>query len=353
MAQTGAEAIGSMGDDTPLAVLSQRPQLLYNYFKQLFAQVTNPPVDAIREELVMSAHTAIGPEANLLEATREAARQIKVNSLVLTNTELEKLRLLGESEGVWGQSGFKSITIPMLFDVQHGRRGLEWALAGLTQQCDAALDGGYNLIILSDREMNEQRAPIPALLAVSTVHHHLIRAGTRTRVGFVIESGEPREVHHFALLLGYGVAAVNPYLAFESIHDLRKNGQLPGLDAPQSSKNYATAIEKGVLKIMSKMGISTIHSYRGAQIFEALGLQQDLVDKYFTWTPTRIGGIGLDVIAEEALRRHQTAYAEQGQSAGAVGRGRKQSPKSVLGNWRRLSMAARRRGAFIQSVHDS
>ncbi|HEV8591735.1 MAG TPA: glutamate synthase central domain-containing protein, partial [Pyrinomonadaceae bacterium] len=199
MAETGAEAVGSMGDDTPLAVLSKKPQLLYNYFKQLFAQVTNPPIDAIREELVTSTDTMIGREENLLESGPQCARQIRLNSFVLNNIELEKLRLLGDSEGAFGKLGFRTITLPMLFDREHGAQGLEWALEGLCHQASKAIEEGYDIFILSDRQMSEYRVPIPALLAVSTVHHHLIRSGTRTQVGFVLESGEPREVHHFAL----------------------------------------------------------------------------------------------------------------------------------------------------------
>jgi glutamate synthase domain-containing protein 2/glutamate synthase domain-containing protein 1/glutamate synthase domain-containing protein 3 len=309
MARNGEEPIGSMGTDTPLAVLSERPQLLYNYFKQLFAQVTNPPIDAIREEFVTSTDVMIGRDANLLDASPKAVHQIKLNSFVLTNSELEKLRLLGNSESVWGKCGFSAITLPMLFDREHGAQGLEWALDKLCHQAEAAVADGYDIFILSDREMNEYRVPIPALLAVSAVHHHLTRKGLRTQVGFVLESAEPREVHHFALLLGYGATAINPYLAFETIHDQIRSGalELPELKAV---RNYTKAVIKGVVKVMSKMGISTIRSYLGAQIFEALGLGEDVVEKYFTRTPTSIGGIGLSEIAEEALARHGKVYAK-------------------------------------------
>ena len=313
MAKNAAEAVGSMGNDTPLAVLSKKPQLLYNYFKQLFAQVTNPPIDAIREELVTSTDTMIGRDANLFEPSPEAAHQIKLNSFVLTNEELEKLRLLGESESAWGQTGFKSITLPMLFDKDHGSQGLEWALDKLCHQAAAAVADGYDIFILSDREMNEYRVPIPALLAVSAVHHHLIREGTRTQVGFVLESGEPREVHHFALLLGYGATAINPYLAVESIRDEIKQGALD-LDETQAINNYLKAINKGVVKVMSKMGISTISSYLGAQIFEALGISETVIEKYFDGTPSRLGGIGLNEIADEALMRHQQGFASRSDS---------------------------------------
>src|SRR2546426_7011535 len=307
MAAGGNEAIGSMGTDTPLAVLSEHPQLLYNYFKQLFAQVTNPPVDAIREELVMSTDTTIGPEANMLEPTPDCARQIKLSSPILTNQELEKLKHLGAA----GFSGFRSITLQMLFDVSEGWHGMEKALNDLCHDASRAIDNGYGIIVLSDRGITQDRAPIPALLAVSAIHHHLIREGTRTQVGFVIESGEPREVHHFALLLGYGAAAINPYLALETLRSMSREGVLDEVDAEKALGNYIKAIVKGVVKVISKMGISTIQSYCGAQVFEAIGLDQDFVDRYFTWTPSRIGGIGLDVIAEEVRMRHRQAFSDR------------------------------------------
>ena len=311
MASDGNEAIGSMGSDTPIAVLSERPQLLYNYFKQLFAQITNPPVDAIREELIMSTDTTIGPEANMLEPTPECARQIKLPSPILTNAELEKLRHLGDSRKHGDNSIFKSLTLPMLFPVSEGGRGLESALDELCRQSSAAIANGYGIIILSDRSATRDQAPIPALLAVSGIHHHLIREGTRTQVGFVIESGEPREVHHFALLLGFGAAAINPYLAFDTVRDMIARGLIPGVNVDQALTNYIKAVNKGVVKVISKMGISTIQSYCGAQIFEALGLSEDLVDRYFTWTPSRIGGVGLDVIAEEVKLRHKQGFPAQ------------------------------------------
>jgi glutamate synthase (NADPH) large chain len=308
MAAEANEPVGSMGTDTPLAVLSNRPQLLYNYFKQLFAQVTNPPVDGIREELVMSADTSIGPEANLLEPAPECARQIKLPSPILTNTELEKLRLLGDSAGPWGKSGFKSLTLSMVFKVDGGGPALAEAVADLCRQASAAISAGYEVIILSDRDVGPEMAPIPALLAVAGVHHHLIREGSRTQVGLVVESGEPREVHHFAMLIGYGAAAINPYLVFETLHDAVRRGVLDGVELPSAVKNYVKATNKGIIKVISKMGISTTQSYCGAQIFEAIGLEQDLIDRYFTWTPSRIGGIGLDVIAEESKQRHAFAF---------------------------------------------
>jgi glutamate synthase (ferredoxin) len=313
----GSEAIGSMGSDTPLAVLSERPQLLYNYFKQLFAQVTNPPVDAIREALIISTDTTVGPEANLLEPTPECARQIKLSSPILTNRELEKLRYLGDA----GFQGFRSVTLPMLFAAGNIRRGLEDALDELCHRASKAIHEEYGIIVLSDRGVTRERAPIPALLAVSAIHHHLIREGTRTQVGFVVESGEPREVHHFGLLLSYGAAAINPYLAFESLEDLVLRNRLTGVDTDTAISNYIKAINKGVVKVISKMGISTFQSYCGAQVFEALGLDQDFVDRYFTWTPSRIGGVGLDVIAEEARMRHRRAFPDRAKGQGTLDTG--------------------------------
>ncbi len=302
MATQGSEPIGSMGTDTPLAVLSTRPQLLYNYFKQLFAQVTNPPIDGIREELIMSSDTSVGPEANMLEPTPECARQIKLSSPILTNSELEKLRLLGESSGPWGTPGFKSITISMLYRAAGGGRELQSALEDIFNQADAVIAAGYETIILSDRNLDSEMAPIPALLAVSGLHHHLIRKGTRTQVGLIVESGEPREVHHFALLLSYGAAAINPYLVFETI---AQDGNEKGIG------NYVKAVNKGIIKVISKMGISTTQGYCGAQVFEALGLNQEFIDYYFSWTPSRIGGVGIDVIAEETRLRHERAFDER------------------------------------------
>ncbi len=312
----GNEAIGSMGNDAALAVLSDRPQLLYNYFKQLFAQVTNPPVDGIREEIIMSMETTIGAERNLLKPSPKSARQIKLKSPILKNDELDKLRQL---DGTWHPggvrpamaSGFKSTTLSILFEVHDGAAGLERALEEVCRQASAAITDGNDFIILSDRGIDREHAAIPALLAVAGVHHHLIREGTRTKVGLVLESGEPREVHHFALLIGYGAGAINPYLAYETLDDMIRQGQLNGLDHTHAVKNYTKAVSKGVAKVMSKMGISTAQSYCGAQIFEAIGLNQDVIDKYFTWTSSRVGGIGLDVIAAEVKARHQRAFPER------------------------------------------
>ena len=308
MAVDGNEPVGSMGTDTPLAVLSLRPQLLYNYFKQLFAQVTNPPVDGIREELIMSANTTVGPEANMLEPSPECARQITLESPILTNEQLEQLRYLGESDGPWAKNGFKTVTLSMVYRLSEGGEGLASAIDDLCHQASAAISSGYEIIILSDRDLGPEMAPIPALLAVAGVHNHLIREGTRTQVGFIVESGEPREVHHFALLLGYGAAAVNPYLAFETIQNMSETGLLAGVELETTIKNYVKAINKGVIKVISKMGISTTQGYCGAQVFEAVGLSSELVDKYFTWTASRIGGVGLDVIAEETRQRHAYAF---------------------------------------------
>jgi glutamate synthase (ferredoxin) len=301
MARAGEEPIGSMGTDTALAVLSNRPRLLYDYFKQLFAQVTNPPLDGIREELVTQIATTIGPEGNILEPTPEVCRQLKVRTPVLTNEELARLRHAA-------LPGFRAVTVPMLFEPAAGPGALADALTDLCRQASRAVADGAAFVILSDREVSRQRAPIPALLATAGVHHHLIREGTRVKVGLVVESGEPREVHHVALLLGYGAGAVNPYLAFESLDDLVRQGALPGLDVPTAIGHYVKALNKGILKVASKMGISTIQSYRGAQIFEAIGLDRAVVDRYFTWTASRIGGIGIEVIAEETLRRHRRAF---------------------------------------------
>jgi glutamate synthase domain-containing protein 2/glutamate synthase domain-containing protein 1/glutamate synthase domain-containing protein 3 len=307
MANDGSEAIGSMGNDAALAVLSDKPQLLYNYFKQLFAQVTNPPVDCIREECIMSMATTIGREYNLLNPTPEAARQIHLNSPILLNPELDKLRQLeGTTNG-----RFKSVTLPMLYNPKEGAAGLERELNGLCRQASNAIATGIEYIILSDRAIAFNAAPIPALLAIGAVHHHLIREGTRTHVSLVIETGEPREVHHFALLIGYGAGAINPYLAFESLEDMIRQGHITNKDVEKAIHNFVKAIDKGVMKVMSKMGISTAQSYCGAQIFEAIGVSREIVDRYFTGTPSRIGGIGMDVIAQEVRARHDHAFSER------------------------------------------
>src|SRR5688572_10947221 len=301
MAQTGVEAIGSMGTDTPLAVLSDKPQLLYNYFKQLFAQVTNPPIDCIREEIVTSTETTIGSERNLLKPEPESCRLLELKSPILTNEEFAKIKHIK-------QPGFKSLVLPILFNAADGEKGLERALEELCVRSTQAINDGVNILILSDRGVDKKNAPIPALLAVAGVHHHLIREGTRTRVGLVLESGEPREVHHFSLLIGYGCGAINPYLAFETLDDMIHQGLLKDIKHKDACKNYVKAAVKGVVKVISKMGISTIQSYRGAQIFEAIGLNQSVIDKYFTWTASRVEGVGADVLAREVEIRHREAF---------------------------------------------
>jgi glutamate synthase (ferredoxin) len=308
MARDGVEPVGSMGTDTPLAVLSERPQLLYNYFKQLFAQVTNPPIDCIREEIITSAFTLVGSERNLLKPEPASAHMIQLKSPILDNEQLEKLRHVVES-------GFKAVTLPILFAADSGGQGLEAALEDLFQQASKAIAAGTNIIVLSDRGVNENNAPIPALLAVAGLHHHLIREGTRTRVGIVLESGEPREVHHFALLIGYGCTAINPYLAFEVIDDLIREGLLEKTDHKKACKNYIKSVVKGVVKAMSKMGISTIQSYRGAQIFEAIGLNKSVIAKYFTGTASQVEGAGIDVLAAEAQARHRAGFPTRGAHA--------------------------------------
>lgn len=304
MAKDGNEAVGSMGTDTPLAVLSNKPHLLFNYFKQLFAQVTNPPIDCIREELIMSTETAIGSERNLLKPGPENARLIELKSPILTNEEFAKLQQIN-------MPGFRSTTIPILFSAKDGAEGLERAIEDVCAKTSQAIKDGFNVVVLSDRGVCKELAAIPSLLAVAGVHHHLIREGTRTQVGLVLESGEPREVHHYALLIGYGCGAINPYLAFETLDDMIRQGLLVNIDHYTACKNYLKAAVKGVVKVISKMGISTIQSYWGAQIFEAVGLKKELVDKYFTWTPTRVEGIGIDVVAEEVLARHNRAFPDR------------------------------------------
>ena len=304
MVTDGVEPIGSMGTDAALAVLSNRPRLLYDYFKQLFAQVTNPPLDGIREELVTQISCTIGPEQNLLQPTPESCRRIRIQSPLLNNAELARIRDLNMPD-------YRTRSIAILYPVAGGHQGMEQALQNVCAQVDQAIAEKYTYIILSDRGIDQGLAPIPALLATSGVHHHLIRTGNRTRIGLILETGEPHEVHHFALLIGYGIDAINPYLAYESISDLIGNGRVPKMAFDKAVKNYIKAINKGLLKTMSKMGISTVQSYRGAQIFEAIGLDKKFVDKYFTGTASRIGGIGLDIVAKETSIRHHNAFPER------------------------------------------
>jgi len=321
MANKGQEPVGSMGVDIPLACLSDRPQLLFNYFKQLFAQVTNPAIDPIREELVMSTTTYVGPQGNLLEERPEYAHVLELPLPILTNYDLEKLRGVGEpgsleygstngnrSSGSGNRIRFGARTLPALFNAAKGAEGLQKALDELCEQAAEAARSGYSVLILSDRDVSREQAPIPSLLALAAVHHHLIRERLRGKVGIVVESAEPREVMHFCLLIGYGANAVNPYLAFETVEMMHERGMLHEESRHKVLNNYVNALRKGILKVMSKMGISTVQSYHGAQIFEAVGLNKKVIDRYFTGTASQIEGVGLDVLAEEALRRHEFGF---------------------------------------------
>ncbi len=305
MATAGEEPVGSMGTDTSLAVLSDKPRLLYEYFKQLFAQVTNPPLDAIREELVTDMGSTIGPERNLLKAEPESCRQIKIKYPIIHNEHVAKLRHLPPN------TPFRSTTLSMLFDPENDGPALEKAMEDLCRRASEAVAAGFDILILSDRGVSPHLAPIPSLLATAGVHHHLVREGTRTRCALVVESGDAREVHHVSLLLGYGAGVVNPYVAFETIDDMIRSGMLQGIERQKAIDNYIKALNKGVLKVMSKMGISTLQSYCGAQIFEAIGLSQAFIDKYFTHTTSRIGGVGIDIVAEEVAIRHARAFGRQ------------------------------------------
>ena len=302
MGARGEEPVGSMGTDVPLACLSDRPQPLFNYFKQLFAQVTNPPIDPIREELVMSLISYIGTERNILDEFPENCHTLKLPHPILTNRDLEKLRRVSSGD-------LLATTLPALFRAADGEAGLKHSLDDLGARASLAVSSGYTLLILSDRGVDASYAPIPSLLALAAVHNRLIREQTRTRVALIIESGEPREVMHFALLIGYGASAINPYLAIETLHDLKRLGLLPhNVTANHAEKNFTKAINKGLLKTFSKMGISTLQSYRGAQVFEAVGLNKALVDKYFAGTASRVEGVGLDVLAREAQMKHGYAF---------------------------------------------
>jgi glutamate synthase (NADPH) large chain len=302
MAVGGQEAVGSMGTDTPLAVLSDRPQLFYNYFKQSFAQVTNPPIDPIREQLVMSLLTHIGPEGNLLDERPQHASRIRIAGPILTNAELEKIRALDGGR-------FRSVTVRALFPAAAGPPGLAAALDELCAEVSRAVAAGHTLIILSDRGVSARLAPIPMLLATAAVQQQLLREGSRTDVGLIIETGEAREVHHFACLVAYGAGSINPYLAFETLHDMVREGYLPeGIDGETAAVKYIKAADKGLLKVFSKLGITSFRSYLGAAAMEAVGLGRELVERYFAGTPSRVGGIGLEELGEETLRRHRAAY---------------------------------------------
>ncbi|MDA3859715.1 MAG: glutamate synthase large subunit [Melioribacteraceae bacterium] len=303
MVENGVEATGAMGTDTPLAVLSEKPQLLFNYFKQLFAQVTNPPIDPIREEVVMGEEILLGAEGNLLEETPEQAKRLSVPRPVITNSELELIKNITDNK-------LKSITLSILFDKSDGFNGIKKRLKALFLEANKAMKDGYTILILSDKGVGNDKVAIPSLLATSGLHHYLTRRGTRTLASIIVETGEAREMHHFATLIGYGGNVVNPYLAFEIINNEFEKGNLQVEDYKVAEKNYLKSIRKGLFKITSKMGISTIQSYCSAQIFEAVGLSNKLIKKYFTATPSRIGGIGIKTLTEETLRRHAVAYPE-------------------------------------------
>ncbi len=310
MARSAIEPIGSMGTDTPIAVLSSRPRLLFDYFTQLFAQVTNPPLDAIREQLVTSLASTTGPEGNLLDTYPAQCRQVRLPFPVITNDELAKIRYINADGNL---PGFAAARVRGLYRVDDGGQGLQTRLEQMFDEVDALIAAGTRFIILSDRDSDVNMAPIPSLLACSAVHHHLVRTKQRTRVGLLVEAGDVREVHHVALLIGYGASAVNPYLAMETVEDMARQGvYLPGVEPEQAVANLVTALGKGVLKVMSKMGVSTVASYTGAQIFEAIGLAQGLVDQHFTGTTSRLGGIGLDVVADEVRQRHDVAFPPSG-----------------------------------------
>jgi glutamate synthase (NADPH/NADH) large chain len=307
MSEKGAEPLGSMGTDTPPAVLSQRSRLLYEYFKQNFAQVTNPPLDAIREEIVTSVARIMGPEQNLLEPGPASCRHIQLNSPVIDNDDLAKMIHVNDDGDL---PGFACTVLSGLYEVDGGGEALAAAIERVRREASEAITAGARTLVLTDRDSDHRMAPIPSLLLVSAVHHHLVRTKERLRVALVVETGDAREVHHIALLLGYGAAAVNPYLAFETVEDLAARGAIGSVDARKAVRNYVQALVKGVLKIMSKMGISTVGAYTAAQVFESLGLAQPLLDEYFTGTTSKLGGVGLDVLAEEVAIRHRLAYPD-------------------------------------------
>jgi glutamate synthase (ferredoxin) len=301
MVMDASDPVGAMGDDTPLAVLSERPKLLYEYFKQLFAQVTNPPIDAIREKIVTSTHLYIGSEGNLIDPSSISCRQIKIKNPILTNDEMEKIKNID-------LEGFKAITLPILYKVKDGEDGLKTAIANLFQKADSAINDGANILILTDKGVNQDYAPIPALLAVSGMHHHLVRKENRTDIGIILESAEPREVHHFCTLISYGASAINPYLTYESIESLVNKGYIKGLKYEEAVQRYRDASLKGIQKVLSKLGISTLQGYQGAQTFEIEGIKKSFVDQFFTGTTSQIEGIGLKEIAQEVSKRHSNAF---------------------------------------------
>ena len=305
MALNAAEPLGSMGTDTPIAVLSSRPRLIFDYFTQLFAQVTNPPLDAIREEIVTSLSSSVGEEANLLTATPAHTRQVVLPFPVIDNDELAKLIHINQDGD---QPGFAAQKFSGIYKVAEGAAGLESRINEIFDEVDLAIKNGKHLLVLSDRDSDADEAPIPSLLLLSAVHHHLIRTKKRMEIGLIVEAGDVREVHHVALLIGYGAAAVNPYLAMETVEDMVRQKRITGITPEKAVRNLVKALGKGVLKVMSKMGVSTVASYRGAQIFEAIGISNEVIDKYFTGTTSRLGGVGLDVLAQEVSKRHAVAY---------------------------------------------
>jgi glutamate synthase (NADPH/NADH) large chain len=305
MALNAAEPLGSMGTDTPIAVLSSRPRLIFDYFTQLFAQVTNPPLDAIREEIVTSLSSSVGEESNLLTATPAHTRQVVLPFPVIDNDELAKLIHINQDGD---QPGFAAQKFSGIYKVAEGATGLEKRINEIFDEVDLAIKNGKHLLVLSDRDSDADEAPIPSLLLLSAVHHHLIRTKKRMEIGLIVEAGDVREVHHVALLIGYGAAAVNPYLAMETVEDMVRQKRITGITPEKAVRNLVKALGKGVLKVMSKMGVSTVASYRGAQIFEAIGISNEVIDKYFTGTTSRLGGVGLDVLAQEVSKRHDVAY---------------------------------------------
>jgi hypothetical protein len=304
MAETGKEPVGSMGADTPPACLSEKPQPLFSYFRQLFAQVTNPPIDPIREELVMSLNSTVGRARNILSETPEHCHTLSLSQPILTNEELEKLRRVSTED-------LLSTTLNATFVVEEGESGLRRAIRHLCRRAELAVKNGYTCLILSSRGLDEEYAPIPSLMATAAVHNHLIRVGLRSQTALIVESGEPREVMHFALLIGYGASAVNPYLAMETIESLAHSGRLGEIEKEIAVQYYIKACGKGLLKIFSKMGISTMESYKGAQVFEAVGLDRGFVEEFLEGTPSRLAGIGADVIAAEALEKHAAAMDDE------------------------------------------
>ncbi|WP_286827999.1 glutamate synthase central domain-containing protein, partial [Maribacter sp. UBA4516] len=304
MAKSGKEPIGSMGSDTPIAVLSQRPQLIYNYFKQLFAQVTNPPLDGIREELITDISLTLGSDHNIFEFSEYHCRKLKIQNPVISKEDLDKIKNYDVSPD------YKVVSIPILYSIQKGHNGLEDALQSVLDQASAAVDDGANIIILSDRNVNDEMAPIPALLACSFVNSGLQKLGKRSKLSVIIESAEPREVHHFALLFGFGASAINPYLVNEIIAEQIEEHDITEFSFDEAIKNYNKAIGKGILKVMNKIGISTLNSYRGSQLFECIGINTKVVEKYFPNTPTRIQGIGLYQIEKEIALRHHKSFSK-------------------------------------------